>query len=39
MRKKAEANQAYLYAKEGYQTLGDKSKVEELQVLLERLKT
>jgi hypothetical protein len=37
--KKAEAHQAYLQAIEGYQTLGDQSKVKELQAQLERLKT
>jgi hypothetical protein len=35
--KKAEASQAYLQAKEGYQALGDKSKVQEIQTQLERL--
>jgi tetratricopeptide (TPR) repeat protein len=38
MGRKAEAQQAYLQAKEGYQTLGDKSKIQELQTQLERLK-
>jgi hypothetical protein len=37
--KKTEASQAYLQAKEGYQTLGDKSKIQELQTQLERLKS
>jgi Tetratricopeptide repeat len=37
--KKAEAQQAYLQAKEGYQALGKKSKVEELQTQLNRLKS
>jgi predicted negative regulator of RcsB-dependent stress response len=38
MGKKDEARQAYRQAKEGYKSLGDKSKVEELQAQLERLK-
>ena len=38
MGKKDEAHQAYLQAKEGYKSLGDQSKVEELQAQLERLK-
>jgi Tetratricopeptide repeat len=37
--KTAKASQAYLHAKEGYQTLGDKSKIQELQTQLERLKS
>lgn len=35
---KDEARQAYLQAKEGYKSLGDKSKVEEIQAQLDRLK-
>jgi tetratricopeptide (TPR) repeat protein len=35
---KSEASQAYLQAIEGYQTLGDKSKVQELLTQIERLK-
>jgi tetratricopeptide (TPR) repeat protein len=38
MDKKTEAQQAYLKAKEGYQTLGDNSKVKELQTQLEHIK-
>jgi Tetratricopeptide repeat len=37
--KKAEASRAYAQAKEGYQALGDQSKVEELQTQLDRLKS
>jgi Tetratricopeptide repeat len=36
---KDEARQAYLQAKEGYKSLGDKSKVEEIQTQLDRLKS